>query len=126
MSDYHINVFWSDEDKGYIADIPDLEGCSAFGETPEQALAEVALAKTGLARGGSRHGSIGPRTPLPPGALRGLTWRRRSSSGWTTTRSTSPASSPGTFVMRACRSTRTPATISWSVTTRFRRLWRWS
>ncbi|MEA2702502.1 MAG: hypothetical protein QOD63_447, partial [Actinomycetota bacterium] len=46
VSDYHINVFWSDEDEGYIADIPDLEGCSAFGETPEQALAEVALAKT--------------------------------------------------------------------------------
>lgn len=46
VSDYHINVVWSDEDRGYIADIPDLEGCSAFGETPEQALAEVALAKT--------------------------------------------------------------------------------
>ena len=45
MSDYHINIFYSDEDEGYIADIPDLEACSAFGETPEQALAEVAKAK---------------------------------------------------------------------------------
>ncbi|MDP9070499.1 MAG: type II toxin-antitoxin system HicB family antitoxin [Actinomycetota bacterium] len=45
MSDYHINVFYSDEDEGYIADIPDLEACSAFGEDPNQALAEVLVAK---------------------------------------------------------------------------------
>ena len=45
MTDYHINVFCSDEDGGYIADIPDLQGCSAFAATPEQALAEVERAK---------------------------------------------------------------------------------
>ena len=45
MTDYHINVFYSDEDGGYIADIPDLEACSAFGEDPNQALAEVLVAK---------------------------------------------------------------------------------
>jgi predicted RNase H-like HicB family nuclease len=45
MTDYHINIFYSDEDGGYIADIPDLDSCSAFGDTPEQALAEVAQAK---------------------------------------------------------------------------------
>ena len=45
MSDYHINIFYSQEDGGYIADIPDLESCSAFGETPEKALAEVERAK---------------------------------------------------------------------------------
>ena len=47
MTDYHINVFYSDEDGGYIADVPDLEACSAFGETPEEALSEVLIAKTG-------------------------------------------------------------------------------
>jgi len=41
MNDYHINIFYSQEDRGYIADIPDLAHCSAFGETPEEALAEV-------------------------------------------------------------------------------------
>ena len=41
MKDYHINIFWSDEDAGYIADAPDLGTCSAFGETPEKALAEL-------------------------------------------------------------------------------------
>jgi len=46
MNGHHINIFWSEEDDGYIADIPDLDGCSAFGETTEQALAEVERAKT--------------------------------------------------------------------------------
>ena len=45
MSDYHINVFYSDEDGGYVADIPDLESCSAFGATQMEALAEVEVAK---------------------------------------------------------------------------------
>lgn len=45
MSDYHINIFWSDEDGCYVADIPDLRFCSAFGDTAEEALAEVEKAK---------------------------------------------------------------------------------
>jgi predicted RNase H-like HicB family nuclease len=45
MSDYHINVFYSAEDECYVADIPDLQSCSAFGATAEEALREVLLAK---------------------------------------------------------------------------------
>ena len=45
MKDYHINIFYSEEDGGYIAVIPDLNACSAFGETPETALAELERAK---------------------------------------------------------------------------------
>ena len=45
MPDYHINIFYSEEDGGYIADIPDLDSCSAFGDTPEEALSAVARAK---------------------------------------------------------------------------------
>ena len=45
MKDYHINIFYTEEDEGYIADIPDLEACSAFGNTPEMALTELKLAK---------------------------------------------------------------------------------
>ena len=45
MKDYHINIFHSEEDAGYVADVPDLPGCSAFGDTPEEALREVGLAK---------------------------------------------------------------------------------
>jgi predicted RNase H-like HicB family nuclease len=45
MSDYHINIFFSEEDGGYIADVPDLESCSAFGVSAEAALAQVEIAK---------------------------------------------------------------------------------
>ena len=51
MKDYHINVFYSEEDEGYIADIPDLPHCSAFGISPEEALHEVLQAKKSVARG---------------------------------------------------------------------------
>jgi len=43
--DYHINIFFSEEDGGYIADIPDLEACSAFGKSPVEALEQVQIAK---------------------------------------------------------------------------------
>ena len=41
---YHINVFWSADDEAWIADIPDLSGCSASGTTPEEAVREVQVA----------------------------------------------------------------------------------
>ncbi|MBW4683883.1 MAG: type II toxin-antitoxin system HicB family antitoxin [Komarekiella atlantica HA4396-MV6] len=45
MKHYHINIFYSKEDDGYIADISDLKYCSAFGSTEEEALREVLKAK---------------------------------------------------------------------------------
>ena len=45
MKDYHINIPYSEDDYGYIADIPDLTSCSAFGNSPEEALAELKVAK---------------------------------------------------------------------------------
>ena len=45
MHNYHINIFYSAEDEGFIADIPDLAFCSAFGDTPEKALQEVLIAQ---------------------------------------------------------------------------------
>ena len=45
MKDYHINIFYSEEDGGYIADIPDLKYCSAFGKSRQEALREVEIAK---------------------------------------------------------------------------------
>jgi predicted RNase H-like HicB family nuclease len=41
---YAIIVFWSEEDGSWVADVPDLKSCSAFGSTPEAALAEVQVA----------------------------------------------------------------------------------
>ncbi len=62
MKDYHINIFHSEEDGGYIADIPDLESCSAFGSTPEEALAEVTRARTAWLEAAE---SAGKPVPVP-------------------------------------------------------------
>ena len=45
MSYYHINIFYSERDNCFIADTPDLENCSAFGDTPQQALEEMLIAQ---------------------------------------------------------------------------------
>jgi predicted RNase H-like HicB family nuclease len=45
MQDHFISIFYSEEDSGYIGDIPDLRYCSAFGSTPDEALREVQIAK---------------------------------------------------------------------------------
>ena len=41
---YHINLFWSEPDGAWGADVPDLRSCSAFSDTPAEALAEIELA----------------------------------------------------------------------------------
>jgi len=41
MYKYAIEIFYSEEDDGYIAVVPELPGCSAFGETEKEALKEV-------------------------------------------------------------------------------------
>lgn len=44
MTPYRIEVTWSDEDRCWIADVPDLPMCTAHGPTPHEAVAEVELA----------------------------------------------------------------------------------
>jgi len=61
MKDYHINIFYSDEDEAYVADIPDFVHCSALGVTPEEALREVALAKAAWLESARVEGR-----PIPP------------------------------------------------------------
>lgn len=46
---YAIAIIYSDEDEGFIAVVPELAGCSAFGETEEEALSEVKVAIDGSA-----------------------------------------------------------------------------
>ena len=71
MKDYHINIFYSDEDEGYIADIPDLESCSAFGETPEEALRELELARTAWLEAAKIEGK-----PIPAPSYRPLIYQQ--------------------------------------------------
>ncbi len=70
MSDYHINIFYSEEDGGYIADIPDLESCSAFGNTPEEALAEVEKAKAAWLQAARETGKVIPEPLYRPAIYR--------------------------------------------------------
>ena len=38
---YPINLFWSDEEDVWIAEVPDLRPCAAHGATREEALANI-------------------------------------------------------------------------------------
>ncbi len=58
---YAIAVFWSDEDQCWIADVPDLEFCSAHGPTPEDAVREVRIALEAWLETAREMG-----TPIPP------------------------------------------------------------
>ncbi|MCD6272267.1 MAG: type II toxin-antitoxin system HicB family antitoxin [Deltaproteobacteria bacterium] len=43
MNKYEIIIFWSDEDKSYIADVPELPGCMADGETYQEVLSNAEI-----------------------------------------------------------------------------------
>ena len=73
MRDYHINIFYSEDDEGYIADIPDLEACSAFGETPDEALHEVQQAKKLWVEAASAESK-----PIPPPKYRPVIYQAAS------------------------------------------------
>jgi len=51
MKSSYINVFYSEEYEGYIADIPDLEDCSAFGKTLQEALRQILIVKAARLEG---------------------------------------------------------------------------
>ncbi|MFN9405564.1 MAG: type II toxin-antitoxin system HicB family antitoxin [Dolichospermum sp.] len=40
---YEINLYWSDEDQAFIAEVPDLPGCAADGETYQEALQNIEI-----------------------------------------------------------------------------------
>ncbi len=70
MQDYFTRIFYSEEDGGYIADIPDLRFCSAFGEMPEEALRGVQIAKTAWLETARNSGK-----PIPPPLYRPAIYR---------------------------------------------------
>ncbi len=53
---YHINLFWSAEDECWVADVPDLRFCSAFGDSPEAAVREVQVAMQAWLASAREHG----------------------------------------------------------------------
>jgi predicted RNase H-like HicB family nuclease len=38
---YEIIIYWSNQDEAFIAEIPELKGCIAHGETDEEALRNI-------------------------------------------------------------------------------------
>ena len=66
MKDYHINIFYSEEDGGYIADIPDLPACSAFGENPAAALREIEIARKAWLKAAKAGGKPIPKPRYRP------------------------------------------------------------
>jgi predicted RNase H-like HicB family nuclease len=62
IKDNHISVFYSEEHDAYIADIPDLKHCSAFGNTADEAVREVLKAKEAWIESARAHGKL---IPLP-------------------------------------------------------------
>ena len=65
IKEYHINIFYSEEDGCFVADIPDLEYCSAFGDTTTEALREVEKAKKAWLKAARQE-----KKPVPPPSYR--------------------------------------------------------
>lgn len=43
MNKYEVIIYWSDDDKTFIAEVPELAGCMADGDTYQDALANVEI-----------------------------------------------------------------------------------
>lgn len=41
MIKYEIIIYWSDDDEAFIAEVPELAGCMAHGNSQEKALANA-------------------------------------------------------------------------------------
>ena len=66
MSKYEMVIYWSEDDRIFVAEVPDLPGCAAHGKTRQQALvsAEQAIeAWLEVTR------EFGERAPKPGGRL---------------------------------------------------------
>jgi excisionase family DNA binding protein len=74
VNGYHIVIFYSEEDGYYIAEVPDLPGCSASGVTPEEALAEVLVGEELWLQTAQEEG-----IPLPAPTYKPELYRRRAS-----------------------------------------------
>lgn len=65
-SRYEIIIFWSDEDGAYVAEVPELAGCMADGETYQEALAH---AEQAIEEWVETARNLGRTIPQPKGRL---------------------------------------------------------
>jgi len=69
---YEIILYWSEADQAFIAEVPELSGCMAHGDTPEAALAN---AQQAIALWLDTAREFGDPIPAP----KGYVWRSPSS-----------------------------------------------
>jgi predicted RNase H-like HicB family nuclease len=63
---YEIIIYWSDDDASFIAEVPELPGCAADGETYAEALVNV---QTIMAEWIETAKELGRQIPRPKGRL---------------------------------------------------------
>jgi predicted RNase H-like HicB family nuclease len=63
---YEVIIYWSDEDKAYIAEVPELAGCMSDGNTYEKALQKVQVI---IGEWIETAKSLGRNIPIPRGKL---------------------------------------------------------
>lgn len=66
MSKYEIIIYWSDDDQVFVAEVPELSGCMADGESYQQALAN---AEVTIGEWIETANEIGRAVPEPKGRL---------------------------------------------------------
>ena len=67
MYKYEIILYWSEEDSAYIAEVPELPGCGADGETQRQALDNI---ETIIEEWIETANIMGREIPVPRGRLK--------------------------------------------------------
>jgi predicted RNase H-like HicB family nuclease len=66
MYKYEVIVYWSEEDRAYIAEVPELPGCMADGATYQEALENVQVI---ISEWIETAESLGREIPAPKGKL---------------------------------------------------------
>ena len=66
MTKYEIIIYWSEEDQAYIAEVPELPGCSANGATYDEAIKNVEVV---ISEWIETAQSLGRTIPQPKGKL---------------------------------------------------------
>ena len=66
MPHYHVNIFWSDRDVCWIADVPDLKYCSAHGDSVTDAAREIEVAMTLWLETATDNGDVVPKPLYRP------------------------------------------------------------
>ena len=77
---YTVLIFYSEEDEGYMAVVPELPGCSAFGETEEEALKKIKTAIELWIEAAKKEGREIPK-PMGKELLKGVMENTRTNHG---------------------------------------------